>query len=211
MVYKVLLIDDHPIVRHGLAALISSEKDMEIFGQAQNAEEAISLLSKALPDIAIVDLSLEDMSGLDLLRYLNSQYPELPLLVLSMYDEKVYGYRAIKAGAKGYVMKQEATEHLIQAIRTVLQGEIYLSQSLAFELAKKKLGQGSGTVEEKLTNRELEVLQLLGHGLGTRQIAEKLCISIKTVETYRSHLKEKLGLETAHQLVQYAYEFVNKK
>jgi DNA-binding NarL/FixJ family response regulator len=204
---QIVIVDDHPIVRHGLAQLINDEPGLNVCGSAANPAEALEVLEQQVPDLVIVDLSLGDDSGLDLLKTLHSQRPELPVLVLSMHDEAYYADRVLRAGAMGYIMKQEAAEQMISAIHQVLSGKVYLSESMAASMLTRLVGRRvvrGGTPVDHLTDRELQVLGLIGKGLGTRQIAEKLHLSVKTVENHREHIKAKLKLRTSAELVRYA-------
>lgn len=210
-IFQVLLVDDHPIVRHGLAQLINQQDDLKVWLEVDGGREALEALEGDLPDIALVDISLKDMTGLDLIKQLLARRKDLPILVLSMHDETLYAQRALLAGAKGYIMKDKATEKLFEAIRKVLGGEIFLSPEMAMNMAFQKRSNQEGDPLLRLTDRELEVFQMIGEGLGTRQIAEKLYLSIKTIETYRAKLKEKLNLKTGPELVQHAVQFVQNK
>jgi len=204
---QIVIVDDHPIVRHGLAQLINDEPGLNVCGSAANPTEALEVLAEKVPDLVIVDLSLGDDSGLDLLKTLHSERPDLPVLVLSMHDEAYYADRVLRAGAMGYIMKQEAAEQMISAIHQVLSGKVYLSESMAASMLTRFVGRKvvrGGTPVDHLTDRELQVLGLIGKGLGTRQIAEKLHLSVKTVENHREHIKAKLKLRTSAELVRYA-------
>jgi DNA-binding NarL/FixJ family response regulator len=208
----VLIVDDHPIVRQGLALLINQEKDLEVCGQAEDAHEAMQAIGQLDPDMVIVDIGLKDTSGIELIKDLKIQHPDLPVLTLSMYDEAVYGERALRAGARGYVMKQEATEKVVTAIRRVLAGEVYVSSGMAAKMVSKFVGGGTrtaGSPADSLSDRELEVFRMIGEGFSTREMAEKLHLSIKTVETYRAHIKDKLGLQDANELLRSAIRWVN--
>lgn len=208
----VLIVDDHPIVRQGLAQLIDQEQDLEVCGQAEDAHEAMQAIHTFDPDMVIVDISLKDTSGMDLIKDLKVQYPDLPVLTLSMHDEAVYGERALRAGARGYIMKQEATEKVVTAIRRVLAGELYVSDGMAAKMVSKIVGGGTrktGSPVDCLSDRELEVFRLIGEGFSTREMAEKLHLSVKTIETYRAHIKDKLGFEDANELLRSAIQWVN--
>jgi len=211
---NILIVDDHPIVRQGLAEMVNHEDDLEVCGQAEDAHQAMQALKELKPDMAIVDISLKETSGMELIKDLNAQYPNLPVLALSMHDESLYAERALRAGAKGYIMKAEATEKVIMAIRKILSGGIYLSDKMSSKMMHKFVG-GNAEINtspvERLSDRELEVFQLIGKGFGTRQISERLFLSIKTIETYRAHLKEKLNLADAAELLQYAIQWVNSR
>jgi DNA-binding NarL/FixJ family response regulator len=209
----VLIVDDHPIVRQGRAQLIDQEADLRVCGQAEDAHEAMQAIRTLQPDMVIVDISLKDTSGMELIKDLKVQYPELPVLTLSMHDEAVYGERALRAGARGYIMKQEATERVVTAIRRVLSGDVYVSDRMAAKMVSKLTGgaTSSGSPVDCLSDRELEVFRLIGEGHGTRQVAEELHLSVKTIETYRAHIKEKLGLRDANELFRSAIEWVNSE
>ncbi len=211
---KIIIVDDHPIIRKGLSDLINQEDDLVVCGQAEDAYEAMEVIKTLKPDIAVVDISLKETSGIELMKDVRTQYPNLPVLALSMHDESLYAERALRAGAKGYIMKAEATENVITAIRTVLSGELYVSDRMSAKMVRKLVGSGPAigtTPIDRLSDRELEVFLLIGQGRGTRQIAEKLHLSIKTIETYRAHMKEKLNLENAAELLQYAIRWVNSQ
>lgn len=209
----VLIVDDHPIVRQGLAQLINQEKDLAVCGQAEDAHEAIEAIRQLNPDLIIVDISLKDTSGVELIKDLKVRYPNLPILTLSMHDEAVYGERALRAGARGYIMKQEATEKVVTAIRRVLAGEVYVSDGMAAIMVSKLVGGGAGkkagSAVDALSDRELEVFRMIGEGFNTREMAEKLHLSVKTIETYRAHIKEKLALQDASELLRTAIQWVN--
>ena len=208
----VLIVDDHPIVRQGLAMLINQEQDLVVCGQAEDAHEALRVVRESEPDMVIVDISLKETSGVELIKDLQVQYPDLPILTLSMHDEAVYGERALRAGARGYIMKQEATEKVVTAIRRVLEGEIYVSDVMAAKMVSKLVGgagKKTGSPVERLSDRELEVFRMLGEGYNTREMAEKLYLSVKTIETYRAHIKDKLGLQDASELLRSAIQWVN--
>jgi DNA-binding NarL/FixJ family response regulator len=207
---RVLVVDDHPIVRQGLALLINQEPDLLVCGEAEEAVGAMKVLASSRPDILIVDVSLNGPDGLDLLKNIRNGHPTLPVLILSMHDELIYAERALRAGANGYIMKQEATEKVLVALRRILAGEIYVSDRIANQMVKHYIT-GSGTVRHSsiadLSDRELEVFRLIGEGHGTRQIAEELHLSVKTVESYQAHIKEKLSLRSARQLMQHAIQW----
>jgi DNA-binding NarL/FixJ family response regulator len=208
---NVFIVDDHPLVRQGLALLIDREPDLHACGQAGDAVQAVRDIELLKPDLVIVDLSLEESSGLELIKDLKVRHPGLPVLTLSMHDEVIYAERALRAGAKGYVMKQEATDRVVTAIRRVLSGQIYVSDGLAASMVGK-LVMGStddGKLSvERLSDRELEVFRLIGQGYGTREMAERLHLSLKTIESYRAHIKEKLYLQDANELLRTAIQWV---
>jgi DNA-binding NarL/FixJ family response regulator len=208
---KVFLVDDHPLVREHLTALLQAQADLEVCGEAADAPSAMSLIAQRAPDLVILDISLKRSNGLELIKNLKEMRPCLPVLVLSMHDETLYAERSLRAGALGYITKEEATVNILSAVRRVLSGQVYLSERMAGRLMKKMVG---GAVTELtsplevLTDRELEVFQMLGQGLGTRQIAEELRLGIKTVESYRARIKEKLRLADGNQLLQHAIQWV---
>ena len=211
---NILIVDDHPIVRQGLRELVNHENDLIVCGQAEDANQAMKAVKELKPDIVIVDISLKETSGMELIKDLNVQYPKLPVLALSMHDESLYAERVLRAGAKGYIMKAEATEKVIMAIRKILSGEIYISDKMASKMMRKLVGSSSeinASPVELLSDRELEVFQLIGKGFGTRQIAERLYLSIKTIETYRAHIKEKLNLADSATLLRYAIQWINSR
>jgi len=209
--YTIVIVDDHPIVLQGLQQLINTQKNLEVIGQATSADEAIDVVNRKIPDCIIVDISLNGTSGIELVKALKQRFPKLPALVLSMYDEKLYAERAIKAGARGYLMKQEAPDKIIQAIYTVLKGDVYLSSEMKEQMVQSLSDKGTmDSSVEALTNREFEIFQLIGHGLGNKHIAQKLHISVKTVENVREKIKMKLHLETSQDLLQYAIEWVRE-
>lgn len=207
--FRIGIIDDHPIVRHGLAQLVEMEDDMTICAEASTGQEAIEAIEQDQPDVVLVDLELEGASGLEVVKTLRALYPDLPTLVLSMHDENLYAERALRAGAKGYVMKQERPEQVLEAIRTVLRGDVAVSPHIASKLLKVMSGQRpqDALPLDTLSDRELEVLRLIGTGYRTRHIAEKLCLSPKTIEAYKARLKKKLMLRDASELARYASEW----
>jgi DNA-binding NarL/FixJ family response regulator len=213
--YRVLLVDDHPIVRQGLALLIDREPDLAVCGEAEGAHSAFHAVITLKPDIVVLDISLSGPDGLDVLKEIRSKTGSLPVLILSMHDESIYADRAMRAGANGYIMKQEATEKVLIAIRRILQGEVYLSDRLTNTMLQQYVRGAPPTKKSplvNLTDRELEVFRLIGEGHGTRQIADELHLSVKTIESYQAHIKEKLALRNARELVQHAIEWtVNLK
>ncbi len=203
---KILLVDDHPLVREWLANLINEEADLEVCGQAANAREALDLIGNFSPRIVVVDLSLDGSSGLELIKDIKAQHPKVNTIVLSMHDETLYAERAMRAGASGYVMKREATGKVLDALRAVLAGGLFFSNVVNAQLAQK-LVQGSSdnsTVVGSLSDRELEVFQLLGRGFNTRQISEQMNVSFKTVQAYCARIKEKLNLANINELIFHA-------
>lgn len=204
---RVFLVDDHPIVRHGLAQLLAAEPGLEICGQADDAASALDALPAAAPDVVTVDVSLGSSSGLDLIREIKQRLPRAAVLVVSMHDEQLYAERSLRAGASGYVMKQEPTDVIVRAIRTVAGGGMFVTDDVSLRLLRLWAAGGAprdGSPLDALSNRELHVLELIGQGLGTRAIAERLHISIKTVESYRARLKEKMNLRSGMELVRFA-------
>jgi DNA-binding NarL/FixJ family response regulator len=207
---RVFIVDDHPIVRERVAELIGQEPDLAVCGEAEDAVQAVKAIGPAAPDIAIVDITLKDTYGIELIKQLKDLHPKLPVLVLSMHDESVYGERALRAGAKGYLTKQEASKKIVDAIRRILRGEIYVSDKLAGTLVRKVAGgnePGGGNVVDVLTDRELEVFQLLGQGLTVREVADRLFVSSKTIEAHREHIKQKLNFKTSSELLRFAIQY----
>ncbi len=208
---RIFIVDDHPIVRDGLTLLINHEPNMEVCGSADSVCGATRQLAKLAPDAIIVDLSLKEGSGMELLKDIKVRYPDMPALVLSLRDESVFAERSLRAGARGYIMKESSSANLIAALRTVLDGEIYLSENMSRALLLKLTGaKPSGVTSdiESLTDRELEILRMLGCGQTTRHIAEKLHRSIKTIESHRENIKRKLGCNNASELIQHAVRWV---
>jgi DNA-binding NarL/FixJ family response regulator len=202
----VFVVDDHPLLRQGLALLINREPDLTVCGEAANTQDAMKAIAAKRPDILIVDISLNGPDGLDLLKALRSSYPDLPVLILSMHDETIYAERALRARANGYIMKQEATEKVLVAVHRILGGDIYLSERMSNKLLHQYFSGASVDTNSRLSDRELEVFRFIGEGCSTRHIAEKLHLSIKTVETYQAHIKDKLSLRSGRELVQYAIQ-----
>ena len=208
---RVFVVDDHPIVRERLAELINQEADLVVCGEAEDAREALRLAESLRPDVAVVDITLKDTYGIELIKDLKDRYPRLPVLVLSMHDESLYGERALRAGAKGYLNKQEATKKVVTAIRAVLAGQVDVSPAMASAILQKVAGGGAangGAPTDVLSDRELEVFQLLGQGLTVRQIAENLYISVKTVEAHREHIKQKMKFSSSSDLLRYAIQYM---
>jgi DNA-binding NarL/FixJ family response regulator len=211
---RVLIVDDHPLLRKGVSQLIDQEKDLVVVGEAEDAHKAIAAIESARPDVALIDITLNGTSGIELLKDIKARFPKLKMLVLSMHDESVYAHRALRAGACGYIMKQEGTERVLTALRKVLKGEVYLSERLGnrmlHTLVNGRASLTSSPIEE-LSDRELEVFSLIGQGHGTRPIAEKLHLSVKTIESHRAHIKEKLNLQSATELVHHAIQWVQSE
>ena len=204
---RVLLADDHAVVRYGIAQLINRQADLEVCGEQEDASKALEAIGALKPDLVIADISLKDSSGLELMRNIKAQYPKLPVLVVSVHDETIYAEVAFRAGALGYLMKEAAMDKVLTAIHRVLDGEIYVSDVLAAIMLQKQVrGQTDLSVSpiKTLSDRELEVFQLIGQWKGTRQIADELHLSVKTIEYYREQIKKKLNLKTAAELTQYA-------
>jgi DNA-binding NarL/FixJ family response regulator len=208
---KVLIVDDHPMLRRGLAALIDSEPDLSVCGEAATCPEALAAIPERRPDLVIVDLALGKDDGLDLVKEMKKRHPAIPALVLSMHDEAVYAERSLKAGARGYITKQQLDNSVLAAIRRLLDGGTYMSDALEARLAAKFVD--GRTLEtdsplDALSDRELQVFRLIGQGRSTRQIADTLNLSIKTIESHREHIKSKLSLETTAELAQRATQWV---
>jgi DNA-binding NarL/FixJ family response regulator len=211
---KILVVDDHPMIRERLAELIGQEPDLAVCGEAEDSNQAIKAARELQPDLAIVDITLKDTYGIELIKHLKEILPKLPVLVLSMHDESLYGERALRAGAKGYLTKQEASKKVIPAIRRILAGEIYVSDEMAATLLHKIAGgaaPGGESPTDVLTDRELEVFQLLGQGRTVRQIADDLFVSVKTVEAHREHIKQKMNFKSSAELLRYAIQFTMKQ
>ena len=207
---RVMIVDDHPLVRSGIRSLIQMEDDLEVCGEAEDHAGALEAIAQDQPDMVLVDISLKNSNGLNLLRDIAQNYPGVTTLAVSMHDEYTYAFRCLKAGAKGYIMKQEGTEKILEAIRCVLDGKTYLSPAMT-QSAVEQLGQGKAagaSPVEVLSNRELELFQLTGQGKEIAEIAEIMSISPRTVEVHRSHIKKKLGLRTSTDIFQAAYEWL---
>lgn len=211
---KVMLVDDHPLVRHGLAQLIDDEPDMTVCAQAANAQEALRAVDSSSPDLVIIDISLGDGgggNGLELVKQIRSRHARIQTLVLSMHDESLFAERALRAGARGYVSKQQAMDTVVDAIRQVVEGKIYLSSQMTDRMLHRAVGKEEALEHspiENLSDRELEVFEFIGQGLTTRQIANRMQLSPKTVETYRENIKTKLNLSNASELTRHAVQWV---
>ncbi|MGB8769618.1 MAG: response regulator transcription factor [Candidatus Korobacteraceae bacterium] len=207
---KVFVVDDHPIVRQGLAQMVNREEDLTVCGEAENASTVLQAIVTDKPDILIVDISLNGPDGLELLKNIRTRYPSLPVLILSMHDESIYAERALRAGANGYIMKHEAAEKVLGAIRQILNHETYVSDRVANKILQRYISGSDGPKSSPLSDlsdRELEVFRLIGMGHSTRMIAEELHLSIKTVESYQAHIKDKLSLKNGRELVQHAIQW----
>ena len=208
--YEIIIVDDHPVVRQGLARLIEQEADLKVVSEAGDAEEAVRMIAAKEYDLAVVDVSLQGVSGLELVKRLRDLKPDLPVLMLSMHHERFYAQRALRAGAQGYIMKQKAPTDIVTAVRRVLGGELYLSRELADEMLRRAVDGKPGPAvptADQLSDRELEVLQMIGQGVSTREIADALNLSVKTIESYRANIKRKLSLSNAAELMRYAFEW----
>lgn len=212
---RILIVDDHPIVRDGYARLIGNQSDLEICGAAASAQEALEEAKHANPHLAIVDVTLKDSNGIELIRELRARHRRIKVLVISAHDENLYAERALEAGALGYINKQEATGQLIDAVRKVLAGEVYVSNAISAKLLRRRVGGrkqiGDGPLMDVLTNRELQVYELIGNGQTSKQIARTLHLSVKTVERYKENIKRKLGIRNATELIQKATRWVLEK
>jgi DNA-binding NarL/FixJ family response regulator len=210
----ILIVDDHPMMRQGLVQLINNEPDLAVNGEAETAEQALSLIGQSVPNLVLADISLTGKSGLELIKDVQSLHPGLAVLVISMHDESIYAERVLRAGGRGYIMKQEGGKQIMQAIRHVLSGQIYVSPKMSgkiLEIFSGRRADSGGSPVERLSDREFEVFRLIGHGKGTRQIAEQLHLSVKTVEVHRQHIKEKLQLTDAPSLARYAVRWVESQ
>ena len=211
---KILLVDDHAVVRYGIAQLINRQTDMVVCGEEEDASKAMSAIGKLRPDLVIADISLKDSSGLELMRNIKAQFPGVAVLVVSVHDESIYAEIAFRAGALGYLMKEEALDKILTAIRRVLTGAIYVSDTLAAKMLQQQV-RGQTDIHESpvkgLSDREMEVFQLIGQWKKTREIADELHLSIKTIEYYREQIKRKLNLKNAAELTQYATSWVQRE
>lgn len=211
----IVLVDDHPLMRKGLARTIESEVDLDVIGQMSSAEEVLEDIEELAPDLAVVDISLPGMSGMELIKHLQSRTPEIKILVVSRHDETLYAERCIRAGAKGYLMKQEAGDVIVKAIRKVLNDRIFVSEEINERLLQSMAEGGRERIMqsplEVLSDRELEVFELTGKGSSTREIAERLHLSVKTVESYRARIKDKLNLDSGNELMKHAVQWVESE
>jgi DNA-binding NarL/FixJ family response regulator len=211
---KLLIIDDHPMMRQGLAQLINNESDLEVCAEAENGRQAMDAISTAHPDLVLLDITLPDKNGLELIKDIQSLYPGLSVLVISMHEESLYAERVLRAGGRGYIMKQEGGRKLMEAIRRVLDGKIYVSERMSSTILEAFSGRApakDGTPVRTLSDREFEIFQLVGQGRGTREIAQQLHLSVKTVEVHRVNIKKKLGIKTAPELIRHAVQWVESQ
>jgi len=211
---RIVIVDDHPLFRKGLQELIHSDGAFAVCGEASDAAEAMDVIRQLKPDLAIVDLSLPGANGIELIKNIRAEFPKLPILVLSMYDESLYAVRALRAGADGYVMKHEAMANVVRAIQEVFNGRPYLSPAMAAQVITKfarKSSEDEPDAVDRLSDRELEILELIGKGNEVRQIAKSLHLSPKTVETHRAHIKEKLNLANARQVGRFAVQWIAQR
>ncbi|WP_372718568.1 response regulator [Novipirellula sp.] len=208
---RIMIVDDHPSTRDGLITRVALEPDLEVVGEASDVNEAIAVIGEVRPDLAVIDVSLKSTSGIDLIKAVKERYPHVKMLVWSMYDESLYAERALRAGAMGYINKQQVTDTIIDAIRTILGGELFLSKELSAKMLHRVIaGKKSVPVSpvDSLSDRELETFRLIGQGMATKEIAKAMCLSPKTIETYRARIKEKLQLDDTSLLTREATQWV---
>ena len=210
---KVFLVEDHQMVRNGLVRILNQEADLEVSGEADDAKAALEMIPRRKPDLVITDISLPGMNGIEFIKHLKAQHPELPVIVLSMHDEAIYAERALRAGALAYIMKKESSDELLTAIRKARRGEFHVSEKVGDGLFRKFLGTKRPTESPIacLSDRELEVFELMGHGHGSKEIAAELSLSVKTVDTHRGRIKDKLKLRNAHEMIQRAVQWVERE
>ncbi len=209
---QILLVDDHPVVRDGLTTIINHQRDLNVCGGADDAHQALKAISELKPDIVVVDISLKNSDGIELTKSIKAKYPKLRVLVLSVHDESIYAERALRAGARAYLMKEVVSENIVKAIRSVLKGEIYVSDTISKKFLHKIAGDKAATTKtpiENLSDREFEIFRLIGVGYKASQMAKRLHLSVKTIETYRGRLKEKLNITDASKLLRYAIKWVS--
>lgn len=214
MSHRIFVVDDHPVMRRGYAYLIDAEMDLGICGEAESAREALDRIPETDPDLAIVDLTLKGMGGLELIKRLQSQHPDVLILVVSMHDETLYADRTLRAGARGYIMKSEVESAVVEAIQHILKGGVYVSEELSTKILLQYAGGASGEEEsalERLSDRELEVFEYMGRGFTTREIAEKLALSPKTIDSYRSRIKDKMAVDSNNELTRRAVLWVESQ
>jgi DNA-binding NarL/FixJ family response regulator len=211
---QVLIVDDHPVVRDGLTTIINHERDMNVCGQADDAAGALKATAELKPDVVVADISLKSSDGIELTKSIKIRYPRLPVIIFSVHDESIYAERALRAGAHGYMMKETVSENIVKAIRTVLNGEIFVSDKISKKFLHKIAGDKAGTAKtpiENLSDREFEIFRLIGEGYKASQIAKQLHLSAKTIETYRSRIKEKLNLSNAAELLRYSIKWTKSQ
>jgi DNA-binding NarL/FixJ family response regulator len=210
---SVFIVDDHPLVRQGLKMLLDMQGDLRVVGEAADTQQALEEIARAKPDLAIIDIGLKGADGLELTKSLHKRYPRLAVLMLSIYDEAIYAERALKAGARGYIMKKEANEELLNAVRRVLAGKVYLSENFSSLLLEKIVGRDTGAktlLVENLTDREMEVLRLVGMGRKNQEMAAMLGLSHKTIQVYKEKIKKKLNLKNSSELAHYAINWLKQ-
>lgn len=211
---KIVIVDDHPLLRERLAQLINNELDMEVIGEAESAKEAIQFIRERSPDLAIIDVTLKDSSGLELIKSIKTLSIGVPILVLSMHDESLYAERVLRAGATGYITKHQAADEVLSAIRRVLAGEVYMSEKMTSVFLKSLTATGVKRIPrpiDRLTDRELEVLDMIGRGHTTRQISDTLQLGVATIDTYRARIKEKMNFRNAAELQHFAIRWVRER
>jgi DNA-binding NarL/FixJ family response regulator len=210
---RVLIVDDHPLTRRGMAQLLAQQDDLSVCGEAGSAAQAFTLVNSLRPDLVLVDMSLPDKPGIELIKEIKVLHPQVLILVVSMHDENLYAQRALRAGARGYLMKNEGGEKLIEALRQVLSGEVYVSHAMSARILNVYSGRPARSTDTlvSLTDREFEVFQFLGEGLTTREIGVRLHLSPKTVESHRLHMREKLGLKSGPELIRYAVRWAGSQ
>lgn len=214
MAHNIYVVDDHPVMRRGYAYLVEAEMDLEVCGESGNAMHALEHIPETGPDLVIVDLTLEGMGGLELIKRIQAEWPDLPILVVSMHDESLYADRALQAGARGYIMKSEVEAEVVKAIRRILDGGVFLSEELSNKILLQYTGASiddRGTPLDQLSDRELEVFEYMGRGLTTREIAEELMLSPKTIDSYRTRVKEKLAVDSNAELIRRAVVWVESQ
>lgn len=212
--FKILIVDDHPMTRYGMARLIDQEQELTVCGEAENAQRALAAIKTLKPQLVLVDLTMPGGEGLEFIKDLRDHHPEIAVLVVSMHDEELYAERALRAGARGYIMKNEGGQKLVQAIRHILQGNAYVSESMSgkiLDVFSGRARRADDTTIGKLTDREFEVFQMLGQGLTTREIGQRLHVSMKTVESHRLHIRQKLHSSSGPALIQYAVRWVGSQ
>lgn len=213
MKHSIMVVDDHPIVRHGLVSLLEAENDLDVVDQCDNPRDTLEKLDEKSIDVLVMDLSLGGMDGLELIKNIKARFPDVRILVVSIHDEKLFAERALAAGAMGYLGKDAAVKHIVEAVRRVLSEQVYLSEEMSDRLLRSLVAGGKEEVRsplERLSDRELEVLRLLGHGKGTRDVATELGLSVKTIETYRENIKHKLDLKDSNEMIRFAVQWVSE-